>query len=203
VLRQWFAPTMIGLVGLAVNWLCNFYDLHKQYSYDRLIVRPCALLYGSLAADSTASAQLVNKWFASNHSTWRNHMSMIDEFKEFALKGNVVDLAVGVIIGTAFGKVVSTLVENILMPPIGFLMSGVDFKDLGINLGTVAKPVLIKYGAFIQSIIDFAIIAFVLFMVIKAMNKMKKKPVAVVVAPAAPAPSEVYLKEIRDALTKR
>ena len=130
-------------------------------------------------------------------------MSMIDEFKDFAMKGNVVDLAVGVIIGTAFGKVVSTLVENILMPPIGFLMSGVDFKDLGINLGSVAKPVLIKYGAFIQSIIDFAIIAFVLFMVIKAMNKMKKKPVAVEVAPAAPAPSEVYLKEIRDALTKR
>ena len=76
-------------------------------------------------------------------------MSMIDEFKEFALKGNVVDLAVGVIIGVAFGKVVSALVENILMPPIGFLMSGVDVKDLGINLGTVTKPVLIKYGIFI------------------------------------------------------
>jgi large conductance mechanosensitive channel len=130
-------------------------------------------------------------------------MSMIDEFKEFALKGNVVDLAVGVIIGTAFGKVVSTLVENILMPPIGFLMSGVDFKDLGINLGTVAKPVLIKYGAFIQSIIDFAIIAFVLFMVIKAMNKMKKPAPVVAAAPPPPAQSEIYLKEIRDALAKK
>ena len=130
-------------------------------------------------------------------------MSMIDEFKEFALKGNVVDLAVGVIIGTAFGKVVSTLVENILMPPIGFLMSGVDFKDLGINLGTVAKPVLIKYGAFIQSIIDFAIVAFVLFMVIKAMNKMKKPAPVVAAAAPPPAQSEIYLKEIRDALAKK
>lgn len=130
-------------------------------------------------------------------------MSMIDEFKEFALKGNVVDLAVGVIIGAAFGKVVSTLVDSILMPPIGFLMSGVDFKDLGVNLGTVAKPVLIKYGAFIQSIIDFAIVAFVLFMVIKAMNRMKKKPVDVVVVPPAPAQSEIYLREIRDSLAKR
>jgi large conductance mechanosensitive channel len=130
-------------------------------------------------------------------------MSMIDEFKEFALKGNVVDLAVGVIIGAAFGKVVSTLVDSILMPPIGFLMSGVDFKDLGVNLGTAAKPVLIKYGAFIQSIIDFAIIAFVLFMVIKAMNKMKKPAVAAAAAPPPPAQSEIYLKEIRDALAKR
>ncbi len=130
-------------------------------------------------------------------------MSMIDEFKEFALKGNVVDLAVGVIIGAAFGKVVSTLVETVLMPPIGFLMNGVDFKDLGINLGTAAKPVLIKYGAFIQSIIDFAIVAFVLFMVIKAMNRLKKKPVEVSVVPPPPAQSEIYLKEIRDQLAKR
>jgi large conductance mechanosensitive channel len=128
-------------------------------------------------------------------------MGMIDEFKEFALKGNVVDLAVGVIIGGAFGKVVSALVDNVLMPPIGFLMSGVDFKDLGVNLGTVAKPVLVKYGAFIQSCIDFAIIAFVLFMIIKAMNKMKKP--AAVAAAAPPPASEIYLKEIRDALTKR
>jgi large conductance mechanosensitive channel len=130
-------------------------------------------------------------------------MGMIDEFKEFALKGNVVDLAVGVIIGAAFGKVVSTLVDAILMPPIGFLMSGVDMKDVGVNLGTAAKPVLIKYGAFLQSLIDFAIIAFVLFMIIKAMNKMKKPAPAAAAAPPPPAQSEVYLKEIRDALTKR
>jgi large conductance mechanosensitive channel len=128
-------------------------------------------------------------------------MGMIDEFKEFALKGNVVDLAVGVIVGGAFGKIVAALVDSILMPPIGFLMGGVDFKDLGINLGTTAKPVLIKYGAFIQSVIDFAIIAFVLFMVIKAMNSLKK-PAPAAAAPPPPA-SEVYLKEIRDALVKK
>ncbi len=130
-------------------------------------------------------------------------MGMIDEFKEFALKGNVVDLAVGVIIGSAFGKVVSTLVESILMPPIGFALSGVDFKDLGINLGTTAKPVLIKYGAFIQAMIDFAIIAFVLFLIIKAMNNMKKPVPVVAAAPPPPAASELYLKEIRDALVKK
>ncbi len=129
-------------------------------------------------------------------------MGMIDEFKEFTLKGNVVDLAVGVIIGVAFGKVVSTLVENVLMPPIGFLLSGVDFKDLAINLGTTVRPVLIKYGAFIQSIIDFAIIALVLFMVIKAVNRLKKPAPIVVVAPSAPV-SETYLREIRDALVKK
>ena len=121
-------------------------------------------------------------------------MGMIDEFKEFALKGNVVDLAVGVIIGAAFGKVVSALVEGVLMPPISFLMSGVDVKDWGANLGTAAKPVLIKYGVFLQSIIDFAIIAFVLFSVIKAMNKMKK-PAPVIVAPPAPPASERNLSE--------
>ncbi|MEQ1615500.1 MAG: large-conductance mechanosensitive channel protein MscL [Hyphomicrobiaceae bacterium] len=130
-------------------------------------------------------------------------MGMIDEFKEFALKGNVVDLAVGVIIGAAFGKVVSSLVEGVLMPPISFMMSGVDVKDWGINLGTVAKPVLIKYGVFMQSLIDFAIVAFVLFMVIKAMNKMKKPAPVAAAAPPPPAASEVYLKEIRDALVKK
>jgi large conductance mechanosensitive channel len=128
---------------------------------------------------------------------------MLDEFKEFALKGNVVDLAVGVIIGAAFGKVVSSLVEGVLMPPISFLMSGVDVKDWGINLGTVAKPVLIKYGVFMQSLIDFAIVAFVLFSIIKAMNKMKKPAPAAAAAPPPPAASEIYLKEIRDALVKK
>ena len=129
-------------------------------------------------------------------------MGMIDEFKEFALKGNVVDLAVGVIIGAAFGKVVASLVESVLMPPISYALSGVDVKDWGINLGTAAKPVLIKYGALLQSIIDFAIIAFVLFSVIKAMNKMKK-PAVVPATPPPPPASEIYLKEIRDALVKK
>ena len=130
-------------------------------------------------------------------------MGMMDEFKEFALKGNVVDLAVGVIIGAAFGKVVSSLVEGVLMPPISFLMSGVDVKDWGINLGTAVKPVLIKYGVFMQSLIDFASVAFVLFSIIKAMNRMKKPAPAAAAAPPPPAASEVYLKEIRDALVKK
>ncbi len=132
-------------------------------------------------------------------------MSMMSEFKDFALKGNVVDLAVGVIVGAAFGKIVNSLVKNILMPPIGYLMGGVNFGDLAINLPTPSKPVLIKYGEFIQTIVDFAIIAFVLFMLIRAMNQMKKKfeTQAAAAPPAPPAASELYLKEIRDALVKR
>ncbi len=128
-------------------------------------------------------------------------MKILEEFKEFALKGNVVDLAIGVIIGAGFGRVVTSLVEGVLMPPISFLLSGVDVKDWGINLGTAAKPVLIRYGVLLQSIIDFAIIAFVLFMVIKAINKMNKPKTAA--APPSPPQSEIYLKEIRDALVKR
>ena len=93
------------------------------------------------------------------------NLKLLSEFRDFALKGNVVDLAVGVIIGAAFGKIVSALVENVLMPPIGYLLGGVDFRDLAINLGTAQTPVLIRYGVFIQTVVDFAIIAFVLFMV--------------------------------------
>ncbi len=132
-------------------------------------------------------------------------MSMMKEFQEFALKGNVVDLAVGVVIGAAFGKIVGSLVENIISPIVGYLSGGVDLKELAWNVPTITKPVLIKYGALLQTMIDFAIVAFVLFMVIKAINHMKKrfaKEVAVA-PPPAPAPSELYLKEIRDALVKR
>src|SRR6476660_4941945 len=97
-----------------------------------------------------------------------DHMNnWLTEFREFALKGNVVDLAIGVIIGAAFGRIVSALVDNVLMPPIGYLLGGVDFKDLAINLGTAQSPVLIRYGMFLQTVVDFAIIAFVLFMVLK------------------------------------
>jgi large conductance mechanosensitive channel len=128
----------------------------------------------------------------------------LSEFREFALKGNVVDLAIGVIIGAAFGKIVAALVDNVLMPPIGFLLGGVDFKDLAINMGTAQSPVLIKYGMFIQTMIDFAIIAFVLFVVIKGMNTLKKRfEKEVVAAPPKPSVSEMYLKEIRDALVKK
>jgi large conductance mechanosensitive channel len=126
------------------------------------------------------------------------------EFRDFALKGNVVDLAVGVIVGAAFGKIVSSLVDNVLMPPIGFLLSGIDFKELAINLGSAQTPVLIKYGAFLQSLIDFAIIAFVLFLLIKGMITLKKRFEAEAAKPApAPTQSEIYLREIRDALQKR
>lgn len=130
-------------------------------------------------------------------------MSLMSEFREFALKGNVVDLAVGVIVGAAFGKIVDSLVKNILMPPIGYAIGGVNFNELAINMPTpTGKPVLLKYGEFLQTIVDFAIIAFVLFMVIKGINMAKKRfeKAAEAAPPAPPAPSEVYLKEIRDAL---
>ena len=133
-------------------------------------------------------------------------MSMLQEFKEFAMKGNVVDLAVGVIVGAAFGKIVSALVDNVLMPPIGYLLGGVDFKNFAVHMPVLkGEPVLIKYGIFLQSIIDFLIIAFVLFLVIKGMNEMKKRLEAQAAASPPPAPpaSEVYLKEIRDALVAR
>ena len=134
-------------------------------------------------------------------------MGMISEFKEFAMKGNVVDLAVGVIIGAAFGKIVSSLVDGVIMPIVGNIVGGVNFKDLAYTLRPAvvtdgketAAAVLIKYGAFIQTIVDFAIIAFVLFIVIKIMNRLKKAEEA---APAAPAADIVLLTEIRDLLKK-
>ena len=135
-------------------------------------------------------------------------MGMMSEFKEFAMKGNVVDLAVGVVIGAAFGKIVSALVDGVIMPIIGLLTGGVDFsqaawvlKDavVGPDGAETAAAVAIKYGAFIQTIIDFTIIAFVLFLVIKAMNRMKKAEEA---APAAPPEDVLLLREIRD-LMKR
>jgi len=130
--------------------------------------------------------------------------AILKEFREFVSRGNVIDLAVGVIIGAAFGKIVSALVENVLMPPIGFLLKGVDFKDLAINLGTAQTPVLIKYGVFLQTLIDFTIIAFVLFLVIKGMIMLKKRFEGEAAAgPPKPTQSEIYLKEIRDALVKK
>ncbi len=132
-------------------------------------------------------------------------MSMMQEFKEFAMKGNVVDLAVGVIMGAAFGPIVSTLVENIIMPPIGLAMAGIDFSTLQVvlaeNAADPAKAVAIKYGLFINAVIKFMITAFAIFLLVKAMNAAKKPAPAA--APAAPPQSEVYLKEIRDALTKK
>ncbi len=131
-------------------------------------------------------------------------MGLASEFKEFAMKGNVVDLAVGVIIGAAFGKIVSSLVGDVFMPALGKLIGGLNFSDFAVTLGKdpTGKEVLIKYGAFLQTIFDFVIIALVLFLCIKGINKLKKPPV-VVAAPAPPSKSEVLLEEIRDLLAKR
>jgi large conductance mechanosensitive channel len=141
-------------------------------------------------------------------------MSFMQEFKEFAMRGNVVDLAVAVVIGGAFGKIVTSLVQDVIMPPLGALLGGVDFKQLFINLSgqsfaTLAEAEkagvpLIKYGNFIQSIVDFALIAFAIFMVMQAINRLKRKEAAAPV-PAAPPPTPediVLLREIRDALRK-
>jgi len=136
-------------------------------------------------------------------------MGMLAEFKKFAVKGNVADMAVGIIIGAAFGKIVTALVSGVIMPPIGLLLGGVDFVDLAyvIKAATADTPeVTISYGAFIQTVVDFLIIAFAVFMVIKGMNSLKKKEEAKPAAPAAPAaPSkeEVLLAEIRDLLKEK
>ena len=129
-------------------------------------------------------------------------MGMMKEFKEFAMKGNVVDMAVGIVIGAAFGKIVSAFVANIVTPPIGMMVGGVNFNELAMVLseaGADGKPVTMKYGLFLQSVFDFVIVAFAIFMVIKGMNSMKKKEEA---APAAPPKEQVLLEEIRDLLKK-
>ena len=120
---------------------------------------------------------------------------MIKEFKEFTMRGNVMDLAVGVIIGAAFGKIVASLVDNILMPIIGIVMQGVKFDSLMIKVGEAE----IKYGTFIGSIVDFIIVAFVIFMMVKGMNRMTKKAAE---APPAPSKDQQLLTEIRDLLKK-
>ena len=138
-------------------------------------------------------------------------MSMIKEFKEFAMRGSVVDLAVGIVIGGAFGKIVASFVNDVLMPPIGMLLGGVSFTDLQYILqesstneaGEEVAAVAINYGMFIQSIVDFVIIAFAIFMVVKAMNSMKKKEEAAPAAPPAPTKDQELLTEIRDALLKK
>ena len=133
-------------------------------------------------------------------------MSMIKEFRDFAMRGNVVDLAVGIIIGAAFGKIVSSFVNDILMPPIGIALGGVDFKDLSVTLkdavGDVAA-VTLNYGMFIQMVVDFVIVAFAIFLLIKALNSMKKKAEEAPPAPLAPTGEEILLREIRDLLKSR
>ena len=136
-------------------------------------------------------------------------MSVLKEFREFAVKGNVVDMAVGIVIGAAFGKIVSSFVGDVIMPPIGVLLGGVDFSGLAVTVKAAAvgaPAVVISYGKFIQTLIDFTIIAFAIFMAVKAVNALRKAEAEEPQAPPAPpAPSreEVLLAEIRDLLKER
>ena len=138
---------------------------------------------------------------------------MLEEFKNFAMRGNVVDMAVGIIIGGAFGKIVSSFVNDVIMPPIGLMMGNVDFSQLYINLSDIDYPSLaaaqeagaatIKYGVFINTVLDFIIVAFAIFMVIRAMNKMKKKEEEKPAEPPKPSAEVELLTEIRDSLKSR
>ena len=130
-------------------------------------------------------------------------MSLIQEFKAFAAKGNVIDMAVGIIIGAAFGKIVSSFVGDVIMPPIGLILGGVDFSDLAITLQAAqgdTPAVVIAYGKFIQTVVDFLIIAFAIFMGLKAINTLKKKQEEAAAAPAGPTKDQELLTEIRDLL---
>jgi large conductance mechanosensitive channel len=133
-------------------------------------------------------------------------MKMLEEFKKFAMRGNVIDMAVGIVIGGAFGKIVSSFVTDVLMPPIGLLLSGRDFSRMMITLKDATettKAITLNYGIFINTIIDFIIIAFAIFMVIKGINRLKKKEEEKPAAPPAPSKEEVLLTEIRDELRKK
>lgn len=132
-------------------------------------------------------------------------MKILDEFKAFAMKGNMVDMAVGIIIGAAFGKIVSSLVNDIIMPPIGLLLGGVNFTDLKVVLKAATETVPAvtwNYGSFIQVVIDFLIVAWAIFMIVKAINAAKKKEEAAPAAPPAPTKDQALLTEIRDLLKK-
>jgi len=133
-------------------------------------------------------------------------MNILKEFKTFAMKGNVIDMAVGIIIGAAFGKIVSSFVNNVLMPPLGILIGGVDFTNLAIVLKEAVgetPAVTLSYGIFIQTVVDFLIIAFAIFLTIKAMNALKKKEEAAPAAPPASSNQEILLTEIRDILKSK
>ncbi len=135
-------------------------------------------------------------------------MKLFKEFKQFAMRGNVVDMAVGIIIGAAFGKIVSSFVNDVIMPPIGVLIGGVDFTDLKLiireasvgSTGETIQAVTLNYGSFIQTTVDFLIVAFAIFMVIKGMNSLKRKEEVKPATPPEPSNEEKLLKEIRDLL---
>jgi len=133
-------------------------------------------------------------------------MGMLKEFKEFAIKGNAIDMAVGIIIGAAFGKVISSLVADVVMPPIGVLVGGVDFTELAITLKEAVgntPAVTLNYGNFIQTLVDFTIIAFAIFMAVKFINRLKKKEAALPAVIPEPSREELLLTEIRDLLKER
>ena len=133
-------------------------------------------------------------------------MGMMQEFKAFAMRGNVVDMAVGIVIGGAFGKIVSSFVADVVMPPIGLIIGGVDFANLAFTIKAAvgdAAAVTINYGKFIQTLFDFLIIAFAIFMVIRGMNSLKKKEEEAPAPPAEPPKEEVLLTEIRDLLKEK
>jgi len=133
-------------------------------------------------------------------------MKMIQEFRDFAVKGNMIDMAVGIIIGAAFGKLITSLVGDIIMPPLGQLIGGVNFSELKLTIGSPIpgkEPATLNYGSFIQTAFDFLIVALAIFMVVKAINKMKRKEAAAPAAPAAPTKDQLLLTEIRDLLKSR
>ncbi|EPR35446.1 Large-conductance mechanosensitive channel [Alkalidesulfovibrio alkalitolerans DSM 16529] len=133
-------------------------------------------------------------------------MKLLQEFKEFAVKGNAVDMAVGIIVGAAFGKIVSSMVADVIMPPIGLLVGGIDFSDLTVTLKAAAEDapaVVLRYGVFVQTVVDFAIVAFAIFMLVKGINMLRRKEEAAPAAPPPePGPEEKLLTEIRDLLKK-
>ena len=133
-------------------------------------------------------------------------MGMMKEFKEFAVKGNVIDMAVGIIIGVAFGKIVSSFVGDVIMPPIGVLVGGIDFSNLSFIIKGASgdtAAVVVSYGKFLQTVIDFLIVAFAVFMAVKAINSLKRKEEEAPKAPPEPTAQEVLLSEIRDLLKNR
>ena len=139
-------------------------------------------------------------------------MGLIQEFREFAVKGNAIDLAVGVIVGGAFGKIVSSLVDDVIMPPIGLLLGGVDFNNLFINLGSGDYPTLaaakaagaptLNYGNFLQAVVDFLVVVWIVFLMVRLINRLRRRQEEAPAAPPAPAEEVVLLREIRDALRK-
>jgi large conductance mechanosensitive channel len=133
-------------------------------------------------------------------------MSFVKEFREFAVKGNVVDMAVGIIIGAAFGKIVSSFVSDVVTPPLGYVIGGVDFTKLAITLPALQdgkEDVTVRYGAFLQTTFDFVIVAFAIFLAVKAINKLKRKEEVAPSAPPPPSRQEVLLEEIRDLLKRQ